>query len=96
MKIVKAHQTCYACPSQWDAWDEEGNYWYLRFRHGYGSASRDIDGPDIYTFHAGDDGLDGVIDLQNFCNRAGIELALETVETSVYDYWPYTDVKEGS
>lgn len=51
MKIVKAHQTCYACPSQWDAWDEEGNYWYLRFRHGYGSASPDIDGPDTYTFN---------------------------------------------
>lgn len=24
------------CPSQWDAWDEDGNYYYLRYRHGWG------------------------------------------------------------
>lgn len=95
MKIVKAHQTCYACPSQWDAWDEEGNYWYLRFRHGYGTAE-DCGGTAQFFFDADSNGLDGVIDLQNFCNRAGIELAPDVVETSVYDYWPYTDVKEGS
>jgi hypothetical protein len=26
-----------ACPAQWDAWDEEGNYYYLRYRHGCGA-----------------------------------------------------------
>jgi hypothetical protein len=36
MKIVKAIQTSAACPSQWDTWDEGGNYYYLRYRHGCG------------------------------------------------------------
>ena len=40
MKIVRAVQTSLACPAQWDAWDEEGNYYYLRFRHGYGSVTQ--------------------------------------------------------
>jgi hypothetical protein len=35
--LVKAVQTAMACPSQWDAWDAEGRYYYLRFRHGCGS-----------------------------------------------------------
>jgi hypothetical protein len=34
--LVKAVQTAIACPSQWDAWDAHGNYYYLRYRHGYG------------------------------------------------------------
>lgn len=35
--LVRAVQTSIACPSQWDAWDAEGRYYYLRFRHGYGT-----------------------------------------------------------
>lgn len=38
--IIMAVQTSMACPSQWDAWDEAGNYYYLRFRHGYGAVRR--------------------------------------------------------
>jgi hypothetical protein len=34
--LVRAVRTALACPSQWDAWDADGNYYYLRFRHGYG------------------------------------------------------------
>lgn len=26
-----------ACPSQWDLWDDQGNYYYARYRHGCGS-----------------------------------------------------------
>lgn len=40
IKIVRAVQTCTACPSQWDAWDEEGNYYYLRYRHGLGTVTQ--------------------------------------------------------
>jgi hypothetical protein len=36
VKITRAVMTSSACPVQWDAWDAEGNYYYLRFRHGYG------------------------------------------------------------
>jgi hypothetical protein len=35
--LVKVVQTCRACPSQWDAWDAAGQYYYLRFRSGLGS-----------------------------------------------------------
>lgn len=35
--LVRAVQTSVACPAQWDAWDAEGRYYYLRFRHGCGS-----------------------------------------------------------
>jgi hypothetical protein len=34
--LVRATRTSWACPSQWDAWDAEGNYYYLRFRYGTG------------------------------------------------------------
>jgi hypothetical protein len=35
--LVRVIRTSIACPSQWDAWDPEGRYYYLRFRHGYGA-----------------------------------------------------------
>lgn len=38
--LVRAVQTAMACPSQWDAWDAEGRYYYLRYRHGHGSVER--------------------------------------------------------
>ncbi len=81
--IVKAVQTCIACPSQWDAWDLDGNYWYLRYRHGRGTAERQPgpdpgtwtnDGPNISFEHG--DHLAGSIDLEEFCERAGLNLAL--------------------
>src|SRR5277367_32208 len=36
IRLARAIQTSWACPSQWDAWDTDGNYYYLRFRHGWG------------------------------------------------------------
>lgn len=82
--IVKATQTSYACPSQWDAWDHSGQYWYLRFRGGHGTATA-YDGPNFYTTSGwreptfefrDDDPLAGSIDLAAFCDRAGLDLAL--------------------
>lgn len=40
LTLVRAVQTSIACPSQWDAWDAEGNYYYLRYRSGCGSIDR--------------------------------------------------------
>ncbi len=40
LTITKAVQTCMACPSQWDTWDAEGNYYYLRYRSGCGSVDQ--------------------------------------------------------
>lgn len=33
IKITKIIQTSMACPSQFDMWDENGNYYYVRYRH---------------------------------------------------------------
>lgn len=50
--------TCEACPSQWDAWDAEGNYYYIRYRHGWGNiSSRDAD----VDYHFRVDGDDGYV-----------------------------------
>lgn len=85
--IVKAVQTSMFCPSQWDAWDEAGQYYYLRFRHGYGSIRREPS-PDTDTWHGPGPGSDlvssfededqwaGVIELDEFCRRAGVGLEL--------------------
>lgn len=72
-RIVRAIQTCWACPAQWDAWDETGRYWYFRFRSGQGSAECET-GERRY-FSEGD-GLDGYIELEDFCELAGLELNL--------------------
>lgn len=83
MRIVKAIQTCWACPSQWDAWTDEGEYVYLRYRHGCGYAKIYDEGYEdtgmgniVAEFEFGHP-LDGVISLEDFCAHAGIELDLE-------------------
>lgn len=83
--IVKAVRTCTACPSQWDAWTADGQYLYLRYRSGVGTADTYRD-PDPDTWTAPPDGrvarfdtedrLDGDIDLGEFCELAGLDLAL--------------------
>jgi hypothetical protein len=80
--IVKAVQTCHACPSQWDAWTDTGQYLYLRFRYGYGSVESQP-GPDVDTWShqptlvasfQDEDGWAGEISLEEFCERAGLTL----------------------
>ncbi|MDH6116891.1 hypothetical protein ABH930_000310 [Kitasatospora sp. GAS204A] len=87
MTIVRAVQTCLACPSQWDAWTDTGQYLYLRYRWGTGTAeafpSPDVDTwPDtdatIAEFDTGRD-LDGTISLTEFCAQAGLTLELAAV-----------------
>src|SRR5437870_4567412 len=40
LTLVRAVQISVACPAQWDAWDAEGNYYYLRYRSGCGRIER--------------------------------------------------------
>lgn len=37
--LVLTHtvRTCRSMPAQWDAWTTDGQYLYLRYRHGVGS-----------------------------------------------------------
>ncbi|MER7766992.1 hypothetical protein [Kitasatospora sp. NPDC096140] len=87
-KLVRVVQTCSACPSQWDAWTADGQYLYLRYRHGEGSVEwhpgpdDEADTPE--SWNAGlsgllvewDDGTDGgVISLGDFLAAAGLVLA---------------------
>lgn len=81
--IVRAVRTCRACPSQWDAWDADGRYYYLRYRFGYGTVEVAA-GPDAYVGdgseviaefeHGGP--YDGEISLGEFAELAGLALAL--------------------
>lgn len=74
--LVRAVQTCYGCPSQWDAWDADGTQYYLRFRWGHGSVhDGDTHGTTCFAEFDTDDMLDGVISLADFCEKAGIALA---------------------
>ncbi len=91
--IIKAIQTCHAAPSQWDTWTVNGEYLYLRFRHGFGIASTLrgsarstlADETAIAEFDAPE--LGSEIELDDFCRRAGLTLALTTPAEHRY-LWP--------
>lgn len=84
--LVRVVRTCSANPSQWDAWTADGQYLYLRYRHGEGCVERHP-GPDSDTpesWNAGlsqrlvewDDGSGrGRIGLEAFLAVAGLTLA---------------------
>lgn len=85
--ISRAVQTSIACPSQWDAWDADGNYYYLRYRHGWGRIERYPGGPNFWerldeepeTIGHFEDDIpdgepDGFITLEEFAERAGVQL----------------------
>ncbi len=82
--LVRVVQTCCACPSQWDAWDAAGQYYYLRYRYGRGTVETaasaegygDPKAPPVLVanFNHGDP-LDGEISLAEFLHRAGMRLA---------------------
>jgi hypothetical protein len=90
IRIVRAVQTAMGCPSQWDLWDTDDNYYYARYRHGCGelrryktenwwNASRSADGGNseylgTVASFQNDDQWDGFISLDEFAVRTGIEL----------------------
>lgn len=79
--IVKAIQTCHACPSQWDAWDADGRFLYLHYRHGrgvvyrYPGAVREGEPEVVGFFERPVAQGDGVIELEKLCQETGIALA---------------------
>lgn len=89
--IARAVQTCLAVPSQWDAWTDNGQYLYLRYRFGHGTVDS-YPSPDLQTWDRTPEGnlacfgdcfprqsLDGEIELDEFCERAGLVLADDAV-----------------
>ncbi|WOX11497.1 hypothetical protein [Streptomyces sp. N50] len=87
-KLTRVVQTCSAYPVQWDAWTADGQYLYLRYRHGEGCVEwhpgpdDDADTPESWNegrsglLIGWDDGTGGgVIGLGDFLAAAGLELA---------------------
>lgn len=76
IKLTRVVETCGGCPAQWDAWDAEGTYYYLRFRYGHGSVSiGEMDRSEqIREFDHGDD-MAGIIDLETFAGLAGLDVS---------------------
>lgn len=82
--LARVVRTCTAVPSQWNAWTVEGQYLYLRYRSGIGTVDAyDTEDSEQWTripdgavarFDTGDR-LDGEMDLTEFCERAGLQLA---------------------
>lgn len=82
--VARAVRTCIAVPSQWNAWTAAGQYLYLRYRSGIGTVDT-YDSSDVDTwthvpygavaFFDTGDRRDGEMDLPEFCERAGLQLA---------------------
>jgi hypothetical protein len=97
LTLVRAVQTSVACPSQWDAWDADGNYYYLRYRSAYGRIERyetrgafydeELNrlGETIADFEYGHP-LDGCIELAEFCELTGVTLAADADVTDFNQY----------
>lgn len=81
--LARVVETCAGLPSQWDAWTTDGQYLYLRYRHGQGTVDQQPgQDTDSWRFTADttlcrwDDGTGGGdIELAEFLRAAGLELA---------------------
>lgn len=83
-KIKELEKTCWACPSQWEGFLEDGRAIYIRYRWGYLSIriSKDetneiqdaVCGEEIFGRQVGD-GFGGVIELD-----AVLKLATDVIE----------------
>jgi hypothetical protein len=86
--LARVVRTCVAVPSQWNAWTTSGQYLYLRYRSGIGTVDA-YGNPDPETWTRAPDGavarfdtgdrLDGEMTIEEFCERAGLELAVAEV-----------------
>lgn len=94
--LVRIVETSPCVPSQWDAWDRDGRYYYLRYRCGRGTVDT-YDGPDSGTwtvapdghtaaFHDEDEPYGSDIELDEFLERAGLELAPGAAVVSHAEY----------
>lgn len=76
---VVLRQTCYACPEQYDAYDENGNeIAYLRLRHGYFRVECPFGGELVYSASPEGDGL--------FMSHER-EFYLERAKSAIMDYY---------
>ncbi|GHA01275.1 hypothetical protein ACFOOM_12280 [Streptomyces echinoruber] len=111
--LARVVRTCVAVPSQWNAWTTTGQYLYLRYRSGIGTVDA-YDNPDSETWTRTPDGavarfdtgdrLDGEMTIEEFCERAGLELAVAEVTGEPQDNmqehdteaWDVPDARPGT
>lgn len=88
LTLAKVIQTCAACPSQWDAWTEDGTYVYLRYRHGLGTV--EVDYPNNSAVTAQFDTRDdyGHIELADFIAHVADKVRLAH-DTEYVEYWQH-------
>lgn len=77
--IRKLEQTLSACPTQWDAWAEDGTYYYIRYRFGRLTIDKGEVGNTIFNW-VRDQHLfqwDGMMDQELMLRATGFELELD-------------------
>lgn len=88
--LVKARLTCISVPSQWDAWDARGQYYYLRYRFGHATVEawpspnledwltvpRDLRAEWYHPerIRLGNQYYGGFMTLQDFCDHTGLQI----------------------
>lgn len=72
--LTKIEQTCSACPAQWDGFEEDGTYYYIRYRWGHLTVNRGaVNGEEIYSEYIGG-GLDGYMHTDEMFAHTGMIL----------------------
>lgn len=75
IEIREVVQTSWACPSQWDAWDINGDRYYVRYRHGELTVnSGGPGGPLLFEGEYGDF-LDGIMEWEEVLRHTGMTMA---------------------
>ena len=69
IKINRLEMTCGACPSQWDAYTNSGDYIYIRYR--FGSLTVSYNNKQIFQKNIGDS-LDGCMSTSEMLMYTGI------------------------
>jgi len=63
IKIVKLLSLGGPCPTQWEAWDDQGREYYMRYRWGHLTFCRwDVSPPEYYLSEQIGDQYDGMLD----------------------------------
>jgi hypothetical protein len=88
LRLVRVEQITPAAPSQWWAWDADGNKYYLRYRFGKGAITLLVHGGDlmyedpvIRRFRHGD-GMDSYITIDEFAALAKVDVSQISEEQS--------------
>lgn len=84
IKLIRVVQEGIAAPSQWNAWDEDGLYYYLRYRHGKGTVHQEpsedtgtwsYNNESMVRYFKYGDELDGYLTLKHFAELADIDIS---------------------